>query len=129
MCTGPTGGAPATYMRNAWLNEVMQGALGCDKNTTYKTYCEQLDEFVRKIGWPERARDEKENKLAKPEICEFLLGIQAVLELYFYGLPDGTVCSLVAFFCWLRLTSSRRCCSVYFVVGLFHVRNAFHPKS
>lgn len=78
-------------MRNLWLKEIMEGGLKIEKQN-YDNYSTQLDAFVEKIEWPKRPHDERHNELADPDKCQFLSGIQAVLELYYYGVPNETVC-------------------------------------
>jgi hypothetical protein len=64
-----------------------------DDATVYNTFSDQLDAFVIKMDWPPRWNEEKTNNLADSSKDPFLKGVQAVLELYFYGIPLSTVFS------------------------------------
>jgi hypothetical protein len=64
-----------------------------DHETVCKDFSDQKDAFVLKMDWPSRSKDEKTNNLAYPSKDTFLKGVQAVLELYYYGIPLSTVFS------------------------------------
>jgi hypothetical protein len=88
---GVTGSAPKTFPRNVWLRDIMESVF--DDKTVYKNFSDQLDAFAVRMDWSPRSNDEKTNNLADPSKDPFLKGVQAVLELYFYGIPLTTVFS------------------------------------
>jgi hypothetical protein len=87
---GVQASAPKTFPRNIWLQEFMEEAFGETK--VFKSYCAQLDAFAKHMSWSERTVEEKSNQLEDHSWDPFLQGVQAVLELYFYGIPVATVC-------------------------------------
>lgn len=62
-----------------------------EEDREFANYSDQLDAFVKHMSWPQRSTAEKGNSLPDPSKNEFLRGLQAVVELYFYGLPTDTV--------------------------------------
>jgi hypothetical protein len=91
---GIQGNAPKTWPRCVWLRDIISAAF--DDTTEYKCFSDQMDAFVIHMGWPKRTVKEKSNDLKAYEISKdpFLKGLQACLELYFYGMPIDTVCYL-----------------------------------
>jgi hypothetical protein len=61
----------------------------------FGSFSDQLDAFVGHMEWPARSQKEKTNQLEDPSRDAFLKGLQAVLELYYYGIPVETVCVLL----------------------------------
>jgi hypothetical protein len=82
---GIQGSAPKTFPRNVWLKDVMVTAFGDD--TVYVSFHDQLDGFVLKMDWPPRSHEEKTNNLTDASKDPFLKGLQAVLDIYYYGIP------------------------------------------
>jgi hypothetical protein len=97
---GIQGSAPKTFPRNVWLKDVIVTAF--DDDTVYNCFSDQMDAFVKHMDWPPRSHEEKTNNLTDASKDPFLKGLQAVLELYFYGIPISTVRS----FCNVSYTCS-----------------------
>jgi hypothetical protein len=60
-------------------------------NTVYDSFHDQPDGFVKLMDWPPRSNEEKTNNLTDASKDPFLKGLQAVLEMYYYGIPITTV--------------------------------------
>jgi hypothetical protein len=75
-----------------WLKDVIVTAF--DDDAVCNSFSDQMDAFVKHMDWPPRSHEDKTKNLSDASKDPFLKGLQAVLELYFYGIPISTVRAL-----------------------------------